>query len=237
MAYKGGMDSVKSSHIRRMFASIAQNYDLANAMLSFGIHFLWRKRLLAQMAMRLGETSGCRVADLCTGSGGLLPGLSRLARHVVGVDFCAPMLKRAQTVRKSNISLVLGDVLDLPLADHSCDGVSVAYGVRNFVDTQRGLVEIARVLRPGGTVFVLEFGTPPTTLFGRIFSWYSVRILPTLGGLLSGDFSAYRYLSLTSGAFPAGEDFSRILLNSGFSNPRYTVLSGGIAYLYEADRK
>lgn len=231
------MDSVKSSHIRRMFASIAQNYDLANAILSFGIHFLWRRRLLAQMAMRLGSISGCRVADLCTGSGGLLPGLSRLASHVVGVDFCAPMLKRAQTVRESNISLVLGDVLDLPLASHSCDGVSIAYGVRNLVDTKHGLIEIARILRPGGKIFILEFGTPPTTLFGRIFRWYSVRILPKLGGLLSGDFRAYQYLSSTSGAFPAGEDFSRILLDSGFSNSRYTILSGGIAYLYEADRK
>jgi demethylmenaquinone methyltransferase/2-methoxy-6-polyprenyl-1,4-benzoquinol methylase len=222
---------VVGSEVQRMFGSIAARYDLTNSVLSLGIHHLWKHLVVRRVPRGAGP-----VLDLCTGTGDLLPLLERRTTGVVGGDFCLPMLERGRERGRSDAPLVQCDALNLPFPDRTFTAVTVAFGVRNLEDVRRGLKEIRRVLTPGGKLVILEFGQPTWAPFRAVYNWYSRVLMPWIGGLLTGNRSAYTYLPETAKAFPSGGDFEVILREAGFSATRYDPLSGGIAYIYEGTR-
>lgn len=230
---------VVGTRVRSMFGSIAERYDLTNSVLSFGIHFLWRRSLLA----RLPHGPQLMALDLCTGTGDLLPELSRKYATVLGADFCLPMLRLAQrklehkkTLNggKGAARLLQGDAMKLPLGDASVDVVTVAFGVRNFENLGKGLGEIRRVMKCGGTFAVLEFGQPEPGLFAALYRFYSDHVMPFIGGLITGQREAYTYLPQTAKEFPSGSTFEQRLCDAGFRIEQTKRLTGGIAYLYIA---
>ena len=222
--------------VNGMFSSIAARYDLANSVLSFGIHHGWRRRLLSLVE----SNPRAVVLDLCTGTGDLLPLLRRRFGSVVGADFCRPMLMqgvRKELVRSgAGAGLVQADGLRLPFADRSFDIVTVAFGVRNFEDLERGLSEIYRVLKPGGDALILEFGQPTIPLWSSLFSAYSRWVMPSIGAMLTGNRHAYTYLPQTARNFPCREEFCARLRRAGFDRATFRSLSGGVAYAYRASR-
>ncbi len=223
--------------VAAMFSAIAPTYDLLNHLLSLNTDRRWRDRAVRRLAPRPGE----RFLDLCTGTGDLA--LAVLARErgcaVVGADFSRPMLLRA--ARKAAragapLPLVEADALALPFRDGSFDGVAVAFGVRNFEELDRGLFEMARVLRLGGRVLLLEFSQPRGSLFGFLYRIYFTRGLPLVGRLVSRDAHAYRYLPATVQGFPPPPVLTCHLEAAGFGSVTHLPLTGGIATLTEAVR-
>lgn len=220
--------------VRAMFARIAPRYDRANTVLSLGVHHRWRRR-----AVQLAEPprSGA-VLDVATGTGDLAFQFRRVlgrAGRVVAVDFCTPMLEQARAKAERRglpVEFREGDALRLDFPEASFDVASIAFGIRNVDDPKRCLEEMARVVRPGGRVVVLEFGQP-VGLRRRPYQWYSRRLLPRIGGWLTGDRSAYEYLPRTVAEFPWGERFLELMRLTGrFADAHAVPLSGGIAYVY-----
>lgn len=226
--------SVRGGDVRAMFGSIARRYDLTNSVLSFGIHHYWRQRLVRMIT----RSENSLVLDVCTGTADLVPLLCRRFGRVVGLDFCRPMLvgglQKIKTVGPRAIGLIQGDALGLPFEDATFDIVSVAFGVRNFEDIDRGLKELFRVLKPNGSLLVLEFGKPRNVLWAWSYAFYAQVIMPLVGGLLTGNRQAYEYLPQTAQAFPCGRLFEDRLGQAGFSATSCQPLTGGIAYAYSA---
>lgn len=226
--------------IQEMFGTISKNYDLVNTVLSLGIHHRWKKALVAESQVRPGS----KVLDCATGTGDLAFLFEKRvgqAGSVIGSDFCSPMLEVAQEKARrlgSRCHFEWGDVTQLRYSDTKFDCASISFGIRNVKNPVQGLKELGRVVRPGGRVLVLEFGQPSQGLFGKLYKFYSTKILPKIGGWLSGKPSAYHYLQESSAAFPCGQDFLDLALQSGFfENPRAKALFGGIAYLYVLERR
>jgi demethylmenaquinone methyltransferase/2-methoxy-6-polyprenyl-1,4-benzoquinol methylase len=221
--------------VRSMFASIAPRYDLLNRLLSLGVDRRWRAVLVAA----LGPLEGKRVVDLCCGTGDVAFLLARRGARVLGIDFTIEMLRIARARRASAASageraagFVLGDACTLPLAPRSADAVTIAFGIRNVGDRGAGLREIARVLRPGGRLLVLEFGSPRNRFVARAFGLYFRRVLPRLGGWISGDPDAYTYLPESVAAWPSAEAFGREIERAGYRDCGHRALSGGVAFLH-----
>ncbi|MBI2822441.1 MAG: bifunctional demethylmenaquinone methyltransferase/2-methoxy-6-polyprenyl-1,4-benzoquinol methylase UbiE [Acidobacteria bacterium] len=220
-----------------MFASIAPRYDLLNHLLSLSVDRLWRRRLVRQLN---GLNPSGLILDVCTGTADLAIELARKG-NVVGIDFCHPMLVIGRDKVRSRklagrIRLAEGDALCLPFATGAFDAVTVAFGVRNLEELQRGLQEFFRVLRPGGTLAILEFSRPVVPVFREIFQFYFDHIVPLLGRAVSGREGPYRYLPESVRKFPNREDFCRILRQCGFEGAANCNLSGGIAALYTASK-
>ncbi|HEY2924735.1 MAG TPA: bifunctional demethylmenaquinone methyltransferase/2-methoxy-6-polyprenyl-1,4-benzoquinol methylase UbiE [Candidatus Eisenbacteria bacterium] len=224
-----------SSQVRAMFASIARRYDHGNQVLSLGLHHGWRKA-----AVRLsGARPGDRVLDCATGTGDLAFEFQRTVGYqgrVIGIDFCAEMLEVARS-KAEYLGLPAlfeeADALRLPYPDGSFDIASIAFGIRNVDDPARGITEMARVVRPGGSVAVLEFGQPGGPLFGPLYRFYSARVIPRIGGWLTGKRHAYEYLHRTSSDFPCGASFVGLMESTKrFSSVRARSLTGGIAHVY-----
>lgn len=219
--------------IRSMFASVSHRYDTANRVLSMRFDVAWRKRVARQLLPAPGL-----VLDLAAGTGDLTVDLERYGRHrVVSADFTFEMLAHGQrkvAERAPGAAQVTADALSLPFPSATFDGVSVAFGVRNFHDPLQGLVEIRRVLRKGGTLGVLEFSRPgqPLRFFYGIYSRY---ILPALGGLITGARSPYEYLPASVEAFPEGDAFLALMARAGFNNNVAVRLSGGICTFYRGE--
>jgi demethylmenaquinone methyltransferase/2-methoxy-6-polyprenyl-1,4-benzoquinol methylase len=209
-----------------MFGRIAPRYDLLNRLLSGGIDGRWRRALVREA----GDVEGRLLLDACCGTGDLSSGLAQGGARVLGVDFTPEMLKRARARRPAG-SFVHGDVLRLPLRDRAVDGAGVAFGLRNLADRRAGLRELARVVRPGGRVLVLEFSLPPGRVARALYSFYFTRVLPLLGGLVSGDFRAYRYLPETVLAWPTPAELGREMEEQGLIECGHRLLTGGIACL------
>ena len=229
----------KGVSIREMFGKISPRYDLANTVLSAGIHHRWRKKVVARS--QAGE--GSRILDCATGTGDLAFEFERTlggSATVVATDFCTPMLDRAREKARDKASRVQfeeADVLNLPFQDSSFDVASIAFGIRNVSDPVRGLAELARVVRPGGSVLVLEFGQPRSGVLKHLYSSYSRHVLPALGGWISGDADAYSYLESSSSSFPCREEFLELGRGTGlFSQMDYESLTFGIAYSYRFQR-
>jgi len=223
--------------VREMFEQIAPRYDFLNHLLSLGVDCRWR-RAAARAALAKGPR---RVLDVATGTGDLAIFLKRLRpeAEVVGLDFAPEMLKRAeQKARRVGvpIALVEGDALAMPFEDGSFDALTVAFGFRNFADYERGLREFYRVLAPGGRAVILEFPPPPERGFGRLVRFYYHRVLPRLGGWISGSPEAYRYLPETVERFPKPERMREMLAAAGFS-PQVRLLTGGLAGLFIGDKR
>lgn len=231
--------SSKKEQVRTMFDRIAGRYDLLNHVLSMSIDRLWRRRTVRLVAARAPR----RVLDVATGTGDLALALARALpeARITGLDLSEGMLaaargKVAARGLSGRIELVRGDAEHLAWPDATFDAVTVAFGVRNFGDLERGLSELARVLRPGGQLAVLEFSRPDNPLFRRLYEFYSGRILPRIGGLLSRDKRAYEYLPASVGAFPPPEEFLAMLRAAGLADCTARSQSFGIARIYTARR-
>lgn len=224
----------KKEQVASMFDNISGQYDLLNRVLSFGIDVYWRKRAIGM----LKADKPSYILDVATGTADLAIEALRLnPRQVVGVDISSGMLmKGEEKLRKrrleDRIKLVLGDSEGLPFEEAEFDAVTVAFGVRNFEDLDRGLSDIRRVLRPGGKLVVLEFSKPRTFPIKQLYTFYSAYILPTIGKLVSRDNSAYTYLPESVQAFPEGKDFLQHLAATGYVNNREKRLTFGICSIY-----
>lgn len=218
-----------------MFGRIARRYDAANHILSGGIDLWWRHRLIR-------EAVACRpgvVVDLATGSGDVAFALKRALpaeAKIIGLDFCAPMLEEASRKKEADpryhdLEFRKGDILSLPLPDASADLITIAFGLRNLADRQRGLREMKRVLRPGGTLLVLEF-TQPLRPLRPLYYFYLKRILPSIAGAVTGDRSAYDYLNHSIEAFPDKQQLSAEIAAAGFGEIRAKGMSGSIVALH-----
>jgi demethylmenaquinone methyltransferase/2-methoxy-6-polyprenyl-1,4-benzoquinol methylase len=216
--------------VRGMFARVARRYDLANHLLSFNIDRLWRAGTVRRVRPIL-ERPGARVLDICCGTGDLTLALARECRApVFGSDFCHPMLVAARG--KGAAGLFEADALRLPLRDASLDLVTVAFGFRNLANFGAGLAEMRRVLRPNGMAAILEFSEPPNPVFAALYHFYSRRILPLIGGALSGSRDAYTYLPESVRKFPSPEELADQMRRGGFEEVRYERFTGGIATLH-----
>lgn len=219
--------------VRRMFARIAPRYDLLNRLLSLGQDRRWRRRAALRVRPWL-ERPGARVLDLCCGTGDLLAALARLTRRDVllaGCDFCRPMLLLARR-KLPAAALVEADALRLPLPDASLDLVTVAFGFRNLADYRAGLAEMRRVLRAGGAAAILEFSQPAGRLLAPLYAWYARRVLPRVGGWISGHPDAYRYLPESVTRFPSPAALAGWMRQAGFTHVEFELLSGGIVALH-----
>lgn len=223
--------------VERMFAQVAPRYDLLNHVLSLNIDTRWRAHTVRRVAGVL-ENPRARVLDLCCGTGDLLIALERAAgRALLGSDFCYPMLTGAarKIERLKFASHLFGaDGLELPLGDASLDLITIAFGFRNFSNYRRGLAELHRVLKPGGTLAILEFSQPPNRAFRSLYNFYSAHILPRIGALISGSPEAYSYLPASVRKFPAAPGLRDWLLEEGFQEAEFDYLSFGIAALHLA---
>lgn len=223
-----------SEKVRRMFADIADDYDRINSILSFGVHHVWR----AETVRLSGAREGDRVLDCATGTGDLAIEFKKKVGdlgYVIGTDFCREMIGHAPDKAESEnleVDFEVADAMNLPYDDNRFDISSIAFGIRNVDEPVTALKEMARVVKPGGRVTVLEFGQPGG-LMKYPYELYSQYIMPTIGGWLSGNREAYTYLPKTSAKFPAGEKFLELMDRTGsFSNRKCKKLTGGIAYIY-----
>lgn len=220
-----------SHYVRSMFACVVNRYDLANHLLSLNIDRTWRTRTVARVRDVLHQP-GARCLDLCCGTGDLLMALAReRAGAVFGGDFCHPMLIAAAS-KGAGARLMEADALMLPLADSSLDLVTMAFGFRNLVSYEAGLRELGRVLKPGGTLAILEFSQPPNAAFAALYHFYSRRILPWIGGALTGSRNAYAYLPESVRKFPAPDELAAMMRSAGFTGVRFERMTGGIVALH-----
>ena len=223
-----------STEVRQMFSSIARRYDVTNEVLSFGIHRLWRDK-----AVKLsGAAPGLSVLDCATGTGDLAMVFKQKVGSngkVLGTDFCPEMLETAPAKAQReglDIQFEVADAMALPYRDDSFDIASISFGIRNVDDPVKCLKELARVVRPGGRVVVLEFGQP-TGFFGALFRFYSKVIMPNVGALLTGNRRAYEYLPRTAAHFPAGDRFLDMMDQADAYSARAAhPLTFGTAYVY-----
>ncbi len=221
--------------VREMFGRIAPRYDLANHLLSFNIDRLWRARTVRRLRPVL-EKPNARVLDICCGTGDLLLALARArGGTVLGSDFCHPMLESAQrkiAAQGARAALFEADALRLPIRDAALDAITVAFGFRNLTSYEQGLLEMRRVLRPGGTAAILEFSQPQNRAFRAVYEFYSRRVLPVIGGALSGNRDAYTYLPDSVQKFPSAEELASGMRAAGFEAVRYEYLTGGAVALH-----
>ena len=225
----------ESDSVRKMFSTIAPKYDRANRILSFGIDIYWRKVLVNWVA----QQNPTIVIDLATGSGDVAFALqNRLAENtrVEGFDFCPKMLEQAITKNKKHpmsepIRFSLGDCLDLPIENQSVDALTIAFGFRNLENRPKGLKEMLRVLRPNGSLFILEF-TQPESWFRPFYAIYLKYLLPKIAVLSTGNQSAYHYLSGTIEQFPHKQKIKKELENAGFKSVVYKTLTAGTVAIH-----
>ena len=221
--------------VRAMFGRIAPRYDFLNHLLSLNIDRYWRLRTVRRLALLLCRPDA-RVLDLCCGSGDLMLALEvRRGAGVLASDFCHPMLleaRRKMVKKHSRSALFESDALRLPLAGESLDLVTIAFGFRNLIDYRAGLAEMLRVLRPGGLAAILEFSTPPNGAFRRLYEFYSRRLLPRIGGAISGSPEAYEYLPESVRRFPDAEDLAEAMRGAGFQEVEFQRMTLGAVALH-----
>ena len=222
--------------IQSMFSEVAENYDKANTVLSMGIHHLWRNQLVNWAGLEHEE----KILDCATGTGDLALKMKRMSPNseVVGTDFCEPMLDKAREKDPAgDVHFQFADAMSLPFPTQSFDLVTISFGIRNVMDPVIAMSEMFRVLKPGGRLMVLEFGQPKLRWFERVYNFYSLNILPRIGGWVTGQRTAYQYLQSSSAAFPCSDGFAKLMKKAGpWKSVQHKSLTGGIAYLYKAEK-
>jgi demethylmenaquinone methyltransferase/2-methoxy-6-polyprenyl-1,4-benzoquinol methylase len=231
-------DLGKKEQVAKMFDTISNEYDGLNRVISFGIDVSWRKKVVEIIK----KTNPSTILDIATGTGDLAIHLAKTnATKIIGLDISEGMLqvgrKKIEVLKLNNtIEMVFGDSENIPFENNSFDAITVAFGVRNFENLSKGLLEIYRVLKPGGTFVVLETSVPTKTPFKQGYNFYSTKILPTIGKLFSKDKVAYKYLSDSAASFPFGDAFNNILLKNGFINVENRPQTFGVASIYIAKK-
>ncbi|TDS11526.1 demethylmenaquinone methyltransferase/2-methoxy-6-polyprenyl-1,4-benzoquinol methylase [Maribacter caenipelagi] len=228
----------KKEQVTKMFDTISKNYDGLNRVISFGIDIKWRKKVVEILKKEQPNS----ILDIATGTGDLAIALVKTgAKKIVGLDISPGMLavgKEKVTDKKldSTIEMVVGDSEKLTFEDNSFDAVTVSFGVRNFETLNTGMAEILRVLKPNGTLVVLETSVPTKTPYKQGYGFYTKNILPLIGKLFSKDDSAYGYLSESASVFPHGENFNNILREIGFIDVTNKPQTFGVASIYVAKK-
>lgn len=229
----------KKNQVAQMFDNIAFRYDFLNSLLSLGIHKGWRKKCIELISKRNPKY----ILDVATGTADFAIGALKInPTKVIGVDISEGMMKygreKIKKIKAENmITLNYGDAETCDLADNSIDAITVGFGVRNFENLEKGLLNMNRILKPGGQICVLEFSTPRKFPFKQFYTFYFKFVTPTLGKLFSKDSRAYTYLPESIKVFPDNENFVAILNKCGYSNASYQSLSFGLAAIYLADKK
>jgi demethylmenaquinone methyltransferase/2-methoxy-6-polyprenyl-1,4-benzoquinol methylase len=226
--------------VRSLFNNIAPTYDVLNHLLSLGRDFYWRRRAVQELKGRKGW-----ILDIATGTGDVAIEMVYQGNHqrkVFGLDFSDSMIKKAkqkvfQKGLSQTITLSLGDALSLPFRDNTFTASLIAFGLRNIVQKERALSEMIRVVQTGGKVVVLEFTFPRKGLMRRIYPIYFQRVLPRVGGLISGDRGAYAYLPESVFHFASVENYERLLQKAGLEKVRSRSLTGGVASLISGEKK
>ena len=228
----------KKDQVATMFNNISKNYDDLNRVISFGIDISWRKKVVQIVS----KNNPQQILDIATGTGDLALMMSTLApEKIIGLDISEGMLsvgkeKISKAQLNDKIEMVVGDSEDIPYADNTFDAITVSFGVRNFANLDKGLSEIRRVLKPKGTLVVLETSNPTKFPFKQGYKFYTSFILPVIGKLFSKDKIAYSYLSESANFFPFGEAFNNILKKNGFINTTHTPVTFGVATIYSASK-
>ena len=226
--------------IRSLFNNIAPTYDLANHVLSLGRDFHWRKMVVQEMKGLEGW-----ILDIATGTGDVAIKIIRQNGHyrkVFGIDFSQPMIKKAQQkVLREGLShmvaLSLGDALFLPFRDNTFSASTIAFGLRNIVKKEQALLEMVRVIKKGGKMIILEFTFPRKGLMRRLYPFYFQRVLPRIGGFISGDRGAYAYLPESVFHFASAENYMEIMRKIGLDSVRSRALTGGVASVISGTKK
>jgi demethylmenaquinone methyltransferase / 2-methoxy-6-polyprenyl-1,4-benzoquinol methylase len=230
-----------SRRVREMFTQIAPRYDLLNHLLSLEFDRVWRARTARKLKTIL-ERPGAVVLDLCCGTGDLGFAMAKKGNaRIIGADFAHTMLVRARAKSEAEaagqVPFLESDALNLPFADESFDLVTAAFGFRNLANYEAGLREMHRVLMPGGTIGILEFTEPPAGLFGDFYRWYFRTILPKLGGAISGDAAAYKYLPSSVARFFRPDELCALMRTVGLQNVEAAVWTGGTVALHTGVRE
>jgi demethylmenaquinone methyltransferase/2-methoxy-6-polyprenyl-1,4-benzoquinol methylase len=225
--------------IKSMFKQVASGYDQANTVLSLGIHHTWRRKAIQWANPKLGQS----VLDCATGTGDLAIEFKKMvgpSGHVIASDFCTEMMSTGPAKAQKlglEIHFQEADAMALPFADSSFDFVSIAFGIRNVSSPKVAIAEMFRVLKPNGKLVVLEFGQIKTPVLSSIYNFYSLKILPLIGGAITGAPKAYEYLQKSSAEFPSGENFAELVKNSAsFKSVSIYSMSFGLCYCYIAQK-
>ena len=230
----GKQDSTKKEEVAEMFNNISKRYDFLNHFLSLGIDKIWRKKAIRMLAPDQPKI----ILDIATGTGDFaIAALKLKPTRVVGLDLSEGMLQVGREKMKkkkldSIIEMIQGDSEHLPFETGHFDAFTVGFGVRNFENLEKGLGEMLRVLKPGGTGIILEFSKPRKFPVKQYFRFHSKYIIPKIGSAISKDKAAYSYLPESVAAFPEGQDFVDIMARVGYTDIRTKLLSGGIATIY-----
>lgn len=232
----------KGEQVEQMFDSIAPAYDFMNTAMTFGLHRYWRNRALRE-ALR-GNPSPSDILDVATGTGDVALRLLELCpqANITGIDLSEGMLgvarkkKEALGPKASRMSFMQGDSLNLPFADDSFDLITVAYGVRNFENLRQGLSEMRRVLRPGGTLCIIELSCPASPMTRSLYNIYSRHLIPAIGKMVSGDSRAYSYLPESIAAAPQRDALTAIMTLAGLDKARWKSLTFGAVTFYIATK-
>lgn len=226
----------KKTQVTHMFDGISKSYDLLNRIITLGIDVLWRKRVVKLLQKEQPKS----ILDIATGTGDLVLELAKInADKIIGLDISPGMLEIGKQKVKNKqledrIDMQLGDSEALPFDKETFDGVTIAFGVRNFENLELGLQEIFRVLKPNGALVVLETAVPQNRLLRSLYSLYTQKIMPFIGKLFSKDPSAYQYLSDSAAIFPCGEQFNNILHKNGFIEVEDFPQTLGVSSIYFA---
>ena len=230
-------EGTKTEQVRQMFDAIAPAYDFMNRAMTLGIDIWWRRLAVK----RLKRIKPSRILDVATGTGDFAIQLNQTLhpQHITGIDLSQGMLDEAcHKVNEKGLGKTItfeqGDCMALPMQDETFDAVTVAFGVRNFEHLQQGYKEMARVLKPGGMLCVLELSTPTNPIIRWFYDIYTLHIIPWLGSLKSGDKSAYRYLPQSIAAVPQGDDMLQLMRNAGLRETACKRLTLGTCSIYTA---
>jgi demethylmenaquinone methyltransferase/2-methoxy-6-polyprenyl-1,4-benzoquinol methylase len=228
----------KKEQVAQMFDNISENYDGLNRVISLGIDVKWRKKVVKIV----GKNNPKQILDIATGTGDLALMMASLnPERIVGLDISSGMLevgkRKIKKAKLSNkIEMIVGDSEGMPFKDSTFDAITVSFGVRNFANLDKGIKEIARVLKPDGVLVILETSNPTKFPFKQGYKLYTNLFLPIVGKLFSKDKVAYSYLSESANSFPFGEAFNNILQKNGFNNTEHTPVTFGVATIYIASK-